>query len=98
MIKFIFSKFLNGKLLASKNLIKSVFWLQVRIPLGWFFLGLAIRNAINEDIKFIGKKELFIFPLNLIMNYLGGIPVNRNSNTNTVDQISDILIEEKNLN
>ena len=60
-----------------------------------FFLGLAIRNVINEDIKFIGKKELFIFPLNLIMNYLGGIPVNRNSNTNTVDQISDIFNRRK---
>ena len=29
------------------------------------------------------------------MIYLGGIPVNRNSNTNTVDQLSDIFIRRK---
>ena len=62
-----------------------------------FFLGLAIRNVINEDIKFIGKKELFFFPLNFLMKFLGGIPVNRNSNSNTVNQISNYFIKRKQL-
>ena len=57
--------------------------------------GALTSKSLTKLIKFIGKKELFIFPLNLIMNYLGGIPVNRNSNTNTVDQISDIFNRRK---
>ena len=65
-------------------LISTSFWQD-------FFLGLAIRNSINQNIKFIGKKELFFYPLNILMNFLGGIPVNRNSNTNAVDQISTIF-------
>ncbi|GIS01225.1 MAG: hypothetical protein CM15mP102_20450 [Flavobacteriales bacterium] len=32
------------------------------------------------------------------MKFLGGIPVNRNSNSNTVDQISNYFIKENNSN
>ena len=96
MIKFIFFKILKWKIIGFKKLNnKCVLIAGPHTHWVDFFLGLAIRNVINEDIKFIGKKELFIFPLNLIMNYLGGIPVNRNSNTNTVDQISDIFNRRK---
>ena len=97
MIKFIFFKIFKWKIIGFKKLNKKCI-LIAGPHTHWvdFFLGLAIRNVINEDIKFIGKKELFFFPLNLIMNYLGGIPVNRNSNTNTVNQIS--LLVEVNLN
>ena len=49
-----------------------------------------IRRIYNLKINFIGKKELFFFPLNLFMRYMGGYPVNRNSNSNTVDQIAKI--------
>ena len=96
MIKFIFFKIFKWKIIGFKKLDKKCV-LIAGPHTHWvdFFLGLAIRNAINEDIKFIGKKELFIFPLNLIMNHLGGIPVYRNSNTNTVDQISDIFNRRK---
>ena len=96
MIKFIFYKIFKWKIIGFKKLNKKC--ILIAAPhTHWvdFFLGLAIRNVINEDIKFIGKKELFFFPLNLVMNYLGGIPVNRDSNTNTVDQISNIFSRRK---
>ena len=55
-----------------------------------FFIGIMVRRIFNLKIYFIGKKELFFFPLNLFMRYMGGYPVNRNSNSNTVDQIAEI--------
>ena len=92
MIKFIFHKILGWKINGySKLPVKCVLiacphthWIDL-------FLGFAIRNSIGEDIKFIGKKELFIFPLNIFLRNLGGIPVVRNSKTNTVDQISNLI-------
>ena len=96
MIKFIFHKILGWKIIGYKKLPDKcvliagphTHWIDL-------FLGIAIRNSVGEDIKFIGKEELFFFPFNIIMNFLGGIPVSRNSKTNTVDQISN-LIKSKN--
>ena len=98
MIKFIFFKILKWKIIGFKKLNnKCVLIAGPHTHWVDFFLGLEIRNVINEDIKFIGKKELFFFPLNLLMKFLGGIPVNRNSNSNTVDQISNYFIKRKQL-
>jgi len=92
MIKLIFHKILGWKIKGFTKLPnKCVLIAAPHTHWQDFFLGLAIRNSINQNIKFIGKKELFFYPLNILMNFLGGIPVNRNSNTNTVDQISSIF-------
>ena len=60
-----------------------------------FFLALLIRKAINQEINFIAKKELFIFPLDYILRYLGGIPVERNSKSKTVDLIAENFQKKK---
>ena len=60
-----------------------------------FFLALLIRKAINQEINFIAKKELFIFPLDYILRYLGGIPVKRNSKSKTVDLIAENFQKKK---
>ena len=60
-----------------------------------FFLALLIRKAINQEINFIGKKELFIFPLDYILRYLGGVPVERNSKSKTVDLIAENFYKKK---
>ena len=92
MIKLIFHKILGWKIKGFTKLPnKCVLIAAPHTHWQDFFLGLAIRNSINQNIKFIGKKELFFYPLNILMNFLGGIPVNRNSKTNTVDQISSIF-------
>lgn len=96
MIKFIFHKILGWKIIGYTKLPNKcvliagphTHWIDL-------FLGIAIRNSIGEDIKFIGKEELFIFPLNIIMKFLGGIPVSRNRKTNTVAQISNLIRKNK---
>ena len=96
MIKLIFHKILGWKIKGFTKLPnKCVLIAAPHTHWQDFFLGLAIRNSINQNIKFIGKKELFFYPLNILMNFLGGIPVNRNSNTNAVDQISTIFNDRK---
>ena len=60
-----------------------------------FFVAILIRKAINPEINFIGKKELFKFPLGIILKYLGGEPVDRNSKSKTVDIIADIFKKKK---
>ena len=95
MIKFIFLHIFGWRIVGFTKLPKKC--ILIAAPhTHWvdFFLGLAIKYSINENLKFLAKKELFFIPLNILMNYLGGIPVKRDSNTNTVDQISRFFNEK----
>ncbi len=53
------------------------------LPLGLLFLGVTGIKA-----HFIAKDDLFRGPLGWLLRWLGGIPVNRRSRTNFVDQIA----------
>jgi len=53
-----------------------------------FFLGLAVRSKLRLSfIHFLGKKELFDGPFGFLFRWLGGIPVDRSSSHNMVDQV-----------
>jgi len=53
-----------------------------------FFLGLAVRSKLRLGfIHFLGKKELFDGPFGFLFRWLGGIPVDRSSSHNMVDQV-----------
>lgn len=41
--------------------------------------GLLIKVAIGLDIEFMAKKEIFFFPLGLVLRLLGGVPVDRHA-------------------
>jgi len=59
-----------------------------------FFVGLFFRSKLNmeKQIKFIGKEELFKIPLfSNFLRALGGIPVIRNKNNNSVDYLVDVI-------
>lgn len=43
--------------------------------------------AIRTHIKFVGKHTLFKFPFGGLMRFAGGIPVNRSTTMNAVDQL-----------
>tara|TARA_B100000686_G_scaffold355351_1_gene473233 strand:- start:14212 stop:14760 length:549 start_codon:yes stop_codon:yes gene_type:complete len=60
-----------------------------------FFLGLLIRRIIGEPIHFVGKKELFGPLSGWFFKSLGGHPVNRDSNQNTVNSIAEIFKQKK---
>lgn len=55
-----------------------------------FVLGVLIRSAYKIRSNFIGKKELFRFPLGSIMRWMGGHPVDRKKKNSLVDQIAEL--------
>lgn len=55
-----------------------------------FVIGALYRKVLQlEEVKFLGKKELFKFPFGIFFRWLGGIPVNRDSHNNVVAQVAD---------
>ncbi len=56
----------------------------------WDFpLGVLVRAAINEDIKFVGKDTLFKPPLGWLLTAMGGVGVDRSKSNNFVDAVVD---------
>jgi 1-acyl-sn-glycerol-3-phosphate acyltransferase len=55
-------------------------WIDVMV-------GFAARNALHiNHAKFLGKKELFVWPLGWILRKMGGSPVDRFAKLGMVDQ------------
>jgi 1-acyl-sn-glycerol-3-phosphate acyltransferase len=50
------------------------------------FYGIIVALVMRLDGRFLAKKELFRFPFGGIMRWLGGVPIDRSSSMNTVDQ------------
>ncbi len=52
----------------------------------WDFpLAMAALSLMRVRVNYLAKKELFRFPLGIIMRFFGGIPVDRSRNTGMVD-------------
>ena len=52
-----------------------------------FVLFLGLIFYLRENVKFMGKAELFRFPHGRFFYYCGGIPVDRKKSTGLVDQM-----------
>lgn len=53
-----------------------------------FFVGVFAMLALGLNLSFLGKQEIFVFPVRRILNWLGGIPVNRASPHGVVGDIA----------
>ena len=96
MTKFIFCTLLGWKILGEiRPVNKCVIIVAPHTHWLDFFVALPVRRILNLEINFIGKKELFFFPLNYLLKYLGGSAVDRNSKSKTVDLISDKFNDKK---
>jgi len=60
-----------------------------------FVLGAVVRSICSINANFLGKKELFKFPLGIFLRYIGGYPVDRSSSHSMVDSIVDIFNKEE---
>ena len=64
----------------------------------WDFpLGILTRNAVNDKIKFIGKKSLFKAPHGWLFYAMGGIPVDRTGRNSFVQSVVKLFSERKRL-
>jgi 1-acyl-sn-glycerol-3-phosphate acyltransferase len=52
------------------------------------FWGLLFKVGLGVDIRFMGKRELFIGPLGWLLRWLGGVPIERDSAHGLVEQMS----------
>lgn len=52
-----------------------------------FFYLLLIKGVTGVNLHWVGKDNLFRWPLGGLMRWLGGIPVDRRTRNNFVDQI-----------
>ena len=85
--RFIFFKIFKWKIIGDTDFPKKC--VLIAAPhTHWidFFLAIFARSLfVQTNVSFIGKKELFKFPLNYFLKWLGGMPVDRGSHSNSVD-------------
>ena len=93
--KWIYFRVLNWKLIGELPKIDKMV-LPVISHTHWvdFIMGILIRNVINEEINFVGKKEIFGPITGWFFKIMGGTPVDRGSNSNTVGSIVSIFKEK----
>ena len=95
--KFIFFRCMGWKIKGAidSNIAKCV--LMVLPHTSWhdFFISFFTRGIIDLEINWIGKKELFKFPMKYYFSWMGGAPIDRTGNLNKVDAIVEIFKRKK---
>ena len=92
LTRFIYFKVLGWRLVGNLNLLKKC--VVIAAPhTHWqdLFIAVMARKIMQKEINFIGKKELFKFPLGYFLRKLGGKPVKRGKKSNNVKSIADIF-------
>src|ERR1041384_6314645 len=52
-----------------------------------FVLFLGVIFSLRANVRFMGKAELFRFPIGWVFRYCGGVPVDRKKSTGLVEQM-----------
>lgn len=58
-------------------------------------IGLIVYTSMGNKASFLIKKDWFFFPMNILFNALGGIPVDRSKKSSLTEQITDIFNERE---
>lgn len=92
--KFIFERLMGWKILGETSVASNKKCVLICVPhTSWhdFYLGIFSRGIIQQEINFVAKKELFVFPLSGFFKWVGGAPLNRQKSENKVDAIAKIF-------
>jgi 1-acyl-sn-glycerol-3-phosphate acyltransferase len=60
-----------------------------------FVLFLGVIFTLQANVQFMGKTELFRFPMGWFFRYCGGIPVDRKKSTGLVEQMVKVCNESE---
>src|ERR1019366_8469253 len=60
-----------------------------------FLYGMCARYILDIPFTFLGKAEMFRPPFGFIFRWLGGVPVDRSSTNNMVDQAVSMFNERE---
>ena len=92
LASFIYFKILKWKLLGDfPDIPKCVIIVAPHTSWVDFIIGLLVRKIVGFRINFIGKKSLFAPPFGWIFRTLGGTPVDRQKNEDTVASVARIF-------
>ena len=82
--KFIFFRLMGWKIVGSidPNLKQCVLMVMPHTSAHDFYLGIFTRGITGLEMNFVGKKELFRFPLGPYFKYMGGAPLDRSGGLN----------------
>ena len=91
--KFIYFKLLGWKIVGNTTMSQSEIKKSIIIAAphtSWhdFYMGVLLRKVIGVKTNFVGKKELFTWPLGYYFRAVGGVPLNRSKNENKVEAIA----------
>ena len=94
--KLIYFKILGWKVVGNTNISKETIKKAVIIAAphtSWhdFYIGVLLRAVLDVKVNFIGKKELFVFPIGWILRLLGGRPIDRFAKENKVKAIANLF-------
>ncbi|WP_338358426.1 1-acyl-sn-glycerol-3-phosphate acyltransferase [Yeosuana marina] len=100
LAKFIYFKILGWNVVGNTNFSKDKIKKAVIIAAphtSWhdFYIGVLLRSVLNVKTNFVGKKELFVFPVGWFFRILGGAPINRQTNENKVEAIAHLFKEKE---
>lgn len=54
-------------------------------------MGKLVYSSVGRQASFLIKKTWFFFPMNILFNAIGGIPVDRSKKTSLTDQMAEIF-------
>jgi len=99
LAKFIYFKILGWKVVGNTDFSKDEIKKAVIIAAphtSWhdFYMGVLLRAVLNVKTNFVGKKELFVFPLGWLFRLLGGAPIDRHTKENKVSTIAKLFSEK----
>ena len=60
-----------------------------------FIIAVGVRTLLREEINFVIKKEYYNFFTTYFFNNLGGKPLDRSGNMNSVEKISQLFNEHE---
>ncbi|MCF7560662.1 1-acyl-sn-glycerol-3-phosphate acyltransferase [Sabulilitoribacter multivorans] len=100
LAKFIYLKLLGWKVVGNTDLSKESIKKAVIIAVphtSWhdFYIGILLRSVVGLKTNFVGKKELFVFPIGWFFRALGGAPIDRHTKENKVDAIAKLFNEKE---
>ncbi|MCM4168900.1 hypothetical protein KCTC52924_02598 [Arenibacter antarcticus] len=96
LAKFIYFKIMGWRLIGSFPEVKKCVIIVVPHT-SWvdFFMGLLVRRVLNEEINYIGKKGLFKPPFGWYFRWMGGTPIDRTKNMDTVSATAKLFQEKQ---
>ncbi|WP_370213786.1 1-acyl-sn-glycerol-3-phosphate acyltransferase [Mesoflavibacter profundi] len=96
LAKFIYFKILGWKVVGNTNFSKVTVKKAVLISAPHtsnfdFIIGLLLRKVVDLKSNYLGKKELFVWPIGYYFRAVGGVPVDRKNKENKVETIAKLF-------